>query len=47
MSEADILATTYYHTARVLRPAFTDDPSVFNTYENKEVYRDLACAVSF
>lgn len=47
MNEADIIATTYYHRARVLRPAFTDDGSVFNTYENKEVYKDLACAVSF
>lgn len=47
MREADIIATTYYHKANVYRPGFTEEGSVFHTYENQEVITDLPCAVSF
>lgn len=45
MTEADILAMTYYHRARVLRPVHGGGP--WDSYNNDLVYDDLPCAVSF
>lgn len=47
MTEADILALTYYHTADVYRPSKTNSNSVFNTFEDVQVYNSLQCAISF
>ncbi|MDO5096505.1 MAG: hypothetical protein Q4D65_08080 [Peptostreptococcaceae bacterium] len=46
MNEADILATTYNHTCTVIRPAPVAN-SHFDDFEMREIYQDVACAVSF
>lgn len=46
MTEADILATTYYHTAIVERPKPVKRGR-FDDYELSPVYDNLPCAVSF
>ena len=46
-AEADILATTYYHTADVYRPSKTSSNSVFNTFKQEQIYKSLRCAISF
>ena len=45
--EADILAQTYYHTMTVERPVEILDELGFDSFETKEIYKDMACAVSF
>ncbi len=46
MTEADILATTYYHKAIVERP-IPVKRGRFDDYELSTVYNNLPCAVSF
>lgn len=46
MTEADILAMTYYHTAIVERP-MPVKRGRFDDYELSVVYDKLQCAVSF
>ena len=46
MKEADILARTYYHRARVTRPE-DQKQGVFDAFTPVVVYEDLPCAVSF
>lgn len=46
MNEIDILAKTYYHTCKVIRPiAIKDD--IFDDFKDEVIYEDIACAVSF
>lgn len=46
-SEADIIAETYYHTAKVLRPTPSEDELGFDSFNNEVVYDDIPCAISF
>ncbi|NLY09369.1 MAG: hypothetical protein GXZ11_05660 [Tissierellia bacterium] len=46
MTDADILATTYYHTATVVRNQVARKGK-FDDYELETVYDSLKCAVSF
>lgn len=45
--EADIIAETYYHTAKVFRPSPSVDELGFDSFENELIYDDIPCAVSF
>lgn len=45
--EADILATTYYHRADVLRPQAVVDEMGYDDFKDVKVYENLECAVSF
>lgn len=45
--EADIIAETYYHTAKVFRPTPVIDKLGFDDFKDELVYDDIPCAVSF
>lgn len=45
--EADILAQTYYHTMTVERPVEILDELGFDAFKMQEIYKDIACAISF
>lgn len=46
-NEAEILAQTYYHTAKVLRAGHTTDELGFDSFKDEVVYENIQCAVSF
>lgn len=45
--EAEILASTYYHKAKVYRAVEAKDELGFDSFKDELVYDDLACAISF
>ena len=45
-NEADILATTYWHTCTIIRPQATEFRG-WDDFDDVAVYTDLPCAVSF
>lgn len=45
--EEEIIASTYYHTCKVLRPVREQDELGFDDFSTETVYEDLECAISF
>lgn len=45
--EADILASTYYHKATIIRPVHAVDEYGFDDFVDEVIYKNILCAVSF
>lgn len=46
MNEIEILAKTYYHTCKVIRPTESKG-DIFDDFKDSVVYENLDCAISF